>query len=443
MTSGFLWLAATTGLLSLLTPCVFPMVPVTIAYFSAPEDRHSSNVRRALLFGLGIIGTFTVLGLVLAALFGAAGLNRFAADPWVNLTLAALFLLFAANLFDWLELRLPWRAINAIDRSAREKPKGSSLGALLMGATFTLTSVTCTAPFVGTLLVLASQGSWMMPVVGMVVYSTAFALPFVALAFAPQLVARLPRSGEWIRTLRVLIGILEVGAAVKFVSNADLVLGWGVFTRSVVLFVWMLLAIVAAGYLGRGLRSKFARGESRPAGELPPTGDLRPSALVPLLAGLVLAGWLGSGLTGRPLRQIEAFLPPSIPIASSAVGRGTVPTWMLNDYDGALRSARASGKLVFVDFTGYTCTNCRWMEANIFNRPDVGAELGQFVLARLYTDGEGEMYERQQSFQEKTFGTVALPLYAVVDSDGKVRATFTGLTRDPAEFIAFLQRGRA
>jgi thiol:disulfide interchange protein DsbD len=407
------------------------MVPVTIAYFSAPEDRHSSNVRRALLFGLGIIGTFTVLGLALAALLGAAGLNRFAADPWVNLTLAALFLLFAANLFDWLELRLPWRAINAIDRSAREKPKGSSLGALLMGATFTLTSVTCTAPFVGTLLVLASQGSWMMPVVGMIVYSTAFALPFVALAFAPRMVARLPRSGQWIRSLRVLIGILEIGAAIKFVSNADLVLGWGIFTRSVVLFVWMALAIVGAAYLGRGLKSKFARRE------------LRPAALIPLIAALVLAGWLGSGLTGRPLRQIEAFLPPSVPMASSAVGRGTVPTWMLNDYDGALKSARTSGKLVFVDFTGYTCTNCRWMEANIFSRPDVGAELGQFVLARLYTDGEGEMYERQQAFQEQKFGTVALPLYAVVDSEGKVRATFTGLTRDPAEFIAFLHRGRA
>jgi len=431
MTSGFLWLAATTGLLSLLTPCVFPMVPVTIAYFSAPEDRHSSNVRRALLFGLGIIGTFTVLGLALATLFGAAGLNRFAADPWVNLTLAALFLLFAANLFDWLELRLPWRAINAIDRSAREKPKGSSLGALLMGATFTLTSVTCTAPFVGTLLVLASQGSWMMPVVGMIVYSTAFALPFVALAFAPRVVARLPRSGQWIRSLRVLIGILEIGAAIKFVSNADLVLGWGVFTRPVVLFLWMALVIVGAAYLGRDLKSKLARHE------------LRPAALIPLLAALVLAAWLGSGLTGRPLRQIEAFLPPSVPMSSSTVGRGTVPTWMLNDYDGALRTARASGKLVFVDFTGYTCTNCRWMEANIFNRPDVGAELGQFVLARLYTDGEGEMYERQQSFQEQKFGTVALPLYAVVDSEGKVRATFTGLTRDPAEFIAFLHRGRA
>jgi thiol:disulfide interchange protein len=430
MSSGFLWLAASTGLLSLLTPCVFPMVPVTIAYFSSPEDRRSSGVRRALLFGLGIIGTFTVLGLALAAVFGAAGLNRFAADPWVNITLAVLFLVFAANLFDWLELRVPWRVVTAVDRSAREAPQGSSLGALVMGATFTLTSVTCTAPFVGTLLVLASQGSWAMPVVGMIVYSTAFALPFVALAFAPRMVARLPRAGQWIRTLRVLIGILEVGAAIKFVSNADMVLGWGVFTRSVVLFGWMVLAIVGAVYLARDLRSKVERRE------------LGPIAILPLVIAIVLAAWLGSGLTGRPLRQIEAFLPPTAPVAAFASGGGTVPTWHLNDYDGALKTARTSGKLVFVDFTGYTCTNCRWMEANIFNRPDVGSELGQFVLARLYTDGEGEMYERQQAFQERTFGTVALPLYAVVDAAGKVRATFTGLTRNPTEFIAFLQRAR-
>jgi thiol:disulfide interchange protein len=430
MSSGFLWLAASTGLLSLLTPCVFPMVPVTIAFFSSPDDRRSAGLRRALLFGLGIVGTFTVLGLALAAVFGAAGLNRFAADPWVNITLAALFLLFAANLFGWLELRVPSRFVTAADRSAREAPQGSSLGALVMGATFTLTSVTCTAPFVGTLLVLASQGSWAMPVVGMIVYSTAFALPFVVLALAPRMVARLPRAGQWIRTLRVLIGILEVGAAIKFVSNADMVLGWGVFTRPVVLFGWMVLAIVGAVYLGRDLRSKLERRELRPAG------------LLPVVTALSLAAWLASGLTGRPLRQIEAFLPPAAPIAPLTSGGGTLPTWLLNDYDGALKTARTSRKLVFVDFTGYTCTNCRWMEANIFNRPDVGAELAQFVLARLYTDGEGEMYERQQAFQEQTFGTVALPLYAVVDADGKVRATFTGLTRNPTEFIAFLQRAR-
>ena len=430
MTPEFLWLAASTGVLSLLTPCVFPMVPVTVAYFSSPADR-ASTIRRAILFGGGIVATFTVLGLALAGIFGAAGLNRLASNPIVNLVLAGMFFLFAANLFDWLQLRLPSRLLTAADRSAHHAGRGDSFGALIMGAVFTLTSVTCTAPFVGTLLVLAAQGSWQMPIVGMLVYSIAFALPFVLLAMAPRLMARLPRAGEWIRTLRVTIGLLEVGAAVKFVSNADLVLGWGVFTRTVVLSIWTALALIAAAYLGLGLRHKILRRE------------LRPVSFAPAAIALLVAAWLGSGIGGRPLRQIEAFLPPPVAPVLSATARGPAQSWILNDYDGALQTARSAGKLVFIDFTGYTCTNCRWMEANIFSRPDVGAELGRFVLARLYTDGDGEMYERQQTFQERTFGTVALPLYAIVDAKGAVKATLSGLTRDPAEFIAFLRQADA
>jgi thiol:disulfide interchange protein len=431
MSVGFLWLAATTGLLSLLTPCVFPMVPVTIAYFSTPGEDSSFSLRRPLLFGLGIVATFTVLGLSLAAIFGAAGLNRFASDPWVNLILAALFLVFAANLFGWLPTPVPWQLANAADRASRDAAPGSSLGALIMGATFTLTSVTCTAPFVGTLLVLASRGSWATPLVGMIVYSTAFALPFVLLAMAPRSVSRLPRAGAWMQTLRVMIGLLEVGAAIKFVSNTDMVLGWGIFTRNALLLAWSALAVAGAAYLARGARARISRRE------------LGLETVVAIAAALLLAAWLASGLNERRrLDQIEAFLPPASPMsARAALARGE-PTWMLNDYEGALKAAGSTGKLVFVDFTGYTCTNCRWMEANIFNRPDVRAELGQFVLTRLYTDGDGEPYERQQAFQEKTFGTVALPLYAVMAPDGKVRATFSGLTRNPADFVAFLRRAR-
>jgi thiol:disulfide interchange protein len=299
-----------------------------------------------------------------------------------------------------------------------------------MGATFTLTSVTCTAPFVGTLLVLASRGSWATPVVGMLVYSTAFALPFVLLALVPRSVSSLPRAGAWMQTLRILIGLLEVGAAIKFVSNTDMVLGWGVFTRDVVLLAWSALAIAGALYLGRNLPRRVRDREWDLAG------------LGPIAVALLLAAWLVSGLNGRPLPQIEAFLPPATRTPAIASAGGEASTWMLNDYPGAITVARSTGRLVFVDFTGYTCTNCRWMEANIFSRPDVGAELGQFVLSRLYTDGDGELYERQQAFQEKTFGTVALPLYAVMTPDGKVRATFSGLTRNPADFIAFLRRAQ-
>jgi thiol:disulfide interchange protein DsbD len=346
----------------------------------------------------------------------------------VNIALAGLFLLFAANLFGWFELSLPWRVLTAADRVGREAPQGSSLGALIMGATFTLTSVTCTAPFVGTLLVLAAQGSWLTPVVGMIVYSTAFALPFVLLALSPRLITRLPRSGEWLHTLRVLIGVLEVAAAIKFISNTDLVLHWGVFTRDTVLIIWTTLAVIAAGYLAqRGIRKR--RG-------------LALQSMLPVFIALWVAFWLWTGLH-TPLSQIEAFLPPHIQTAGITSTNFAASEWTLNDYEAALSQARRTGKFVFVDFTGYTCTNCRWMEANIFNRPDVGAKLSEFVLARLYTDGDGPIYQRQQQFQEKTFGTVALPLYAVVDANGNVKSTLSGLTRDPAAFIAFLRQADA
>ena len=430
MNGPFLWLAASTGVLSLLTPCVFPMIPVTVAYFSS-EKGQRSGVSAALLFGSGIVGTFTVLGLVLAWIFGAAGLTRFASDPVVNLLLAFLFLVFAANLFGWFELTLPWRMVTAAERSAEEISRRSSLGALLMGATFTLTSVTCTAPFVGTLLVLASQGSWATPIIGMLVYSTAFAIPFVLLAMAPRYVARLPRSGEWIRKLRVIIGLLEIAAAIKSVSNADLVLGWGIFTRGVVLSLWAALAILAALYL------------ARPAARRGEATRVQAASFVPAAAAFAIAIWLATGVSGRPIKQLDAYLPPALPIANLASANTGAESWILNDYDRAMDAARSSGKLVFIDFTGYTCTNCRWMEANIFSRPDVSAQLNRFVLARLYTDGEGPIYAKQQAFQEKSFGTVALPLYAIVDADGKIRATFSGLTRDPAEFIRFLEKPAA
>jgi len=235
------------------------------------------------------------------------------------------------------------------------------------------------------------------------------------------------------QTLRVLIGLLELGAAIKFVSNTDMVLGWGIFTRNAVLLAWAALALAGAAYLAREARGRIQRRE------------LGLESLVGIAAALLLAAWLASGLNEmHRLREIEAFLPPSavVPQDRSTSAAHGAPVWILNDYPAAVASASASSKLLFVDFTGYTCTNCRWMEANIFSRPDVGAELGQFVLSRLYTDGDGEIYERQQAFQEKTFGTVALPLYAVMAPDGKVLATFSGLSRNPAEFIAFLKRAR-
>ncbi len=423
--SAFFWLAISAGAFALLTPCVFPMVPITASYFAkhGGGDRKAA-VRNALLFGAGIVGTFTAAGLATSVLVGAAGMARFAAHPWVNLAIAAMFVAFALNFFGLYEIRLPASLLARLYRVTRDRASSGALGAVLVGGTFAVTTFTCTAPFVGTLLVLASQGQWQQPVVGLLVFSATFAVPFVLLALVPSALTRLPRSGGWLNSVKVVLGLVELGAALKFVSNADLVMGWGIFSRQVVLVSWAVLCGVIAVYV-------VAR---------------RPLRLA-VAGGFAAFGlWLVVGLDGRPLGEIESFLPPraeDTPAGALAMAaRGDEPEglqWYLNDLDGALAAAREGDGRVFIDFTGYTCTNCRWMESNMFTEPDVNEQLGRFVLARLFTDGEGEVYEDQMDYQKEQFGTIALPLYAVVDGEGETVATFLGLTRDREEFLDFLR----
>jgi thiol:disulfide interchange protein DsbD len=430
---AFLWLAATMGLLSLLTPCVFPMVPITVSYFT----KHAATSRRGAVglagaYGLGIVLTFAALGTAIAIVAGAAGLNRFAANPWLNLGIAALFIVFALNLFGAFELRLPSRWATALDASGRSPRAGRLGGAVLMGLTFTVTSFTCTAAFIGTLLVLAAQGAWQWPLVGMLVYASVFAAPFVVLALVPQLAAQLPRAGGWLTTVKVSMGLLEIAAAMKFLSNVDVVWAWGVFTRDLVLASWVAVALLLALYLAGLVRLHHEGATSNPG----------PWRLVSGLLSLTLGIWMATGLLGWRLGELEAFLPPAIgPQAEGPAlgGPAAELPWIINDYEGALGEARREARAVFVDFTGYTCTNCRWMEANMFPRTAVRRELERFVRVRLYTDGEGEPYLSQQRMQQERFGTVALPLYAILRSDGTVVATFAGLTRDEAEFLRFLR----
>ncbi|MGH9522676.1 MAG: protein-disulfide reductase DsbD family protein [Terriglobales bacterium] len=434
---SFLWLAIAMGALSLLTPCVFPMVPITVSYFSnhGSGTRHGA-VRQALIYGVGIILTFTALGLALALIFGAGGVNQLAANPWVNLLITAIFFAFAFSLFGAYFIQVPSGWMNKIDAITRSKEGSRVVGALLMGGTFTLTSFTCTAPFVGTLLVMAARGNWRWPLAGMLAYSTVFALPFFLLALAPQLVSQLPRAGGWMNAVKVVMGFLEIAAAMKFLSNADLVWHWGVFTRETVLAIWIACGIAIVLYIFGLVR--FEHDE-----KVEHLGAVR---LIAALTFLAITIALVPGLFGRRLGELDSFLPPS----SAELGIGTMTAeassgeikWLLNDYNGALTTAKQQNKLVFIDFTGYTCTNCRWMEANMFPKPEVKSELEKFVTVRLYTDGAGTIYEKQQKMQQDNFGTVALPLYAIVRPDGTSVATFPGLTRKAAEFVSFLKQGR-
>ena len=439
ITPSFLWFAATAGALSLLTPCVFPMVPITVSYFTQHAGTtRAVSLRNASIFGVGIIATFTALGLALAVFVGATGINQFAANPWVNLFITAIFLAFAFNLLGAYEIQVPPSLLNRLDAVTRDGASSGTVGALLMGLMFTLTSFTCTAPFVGTLLVTASQGQWQRPLVGMLAYSMVFALPFFVLAVVPQWMARLPRSGGWLNRVKVVLGFLEIAAAMKFLSNADLIWRWHVFTHDVVLAVWVAVLLVTAIYL----LGAFTLPHDTPKTDSVLGAGRVSGAMLALGTGI----WLATGLTGRPLGTLESFLPPvdggTVPAAAPVAGSAALVqlAWRLNDLPGALALAKASHKRVFIDYTGYTCTNCRWMEANIFPRPEISAALGRFVLARLYTDGDGELYEKQQAQQQQQFGTVALPLYAVVDDDGKTVSTFPGLTRNPQEFLTFLEK---
>lgn len=434
---NFVWLALTLGALSLLTPCVFPMIPITVSYFT----NHSSGNRKkavklATVYSLGIVATFTILGMLLAIFVGAAGINIFAANPWVNLLITGIFLFFAFNLFGAYEINIPTSVLTKLDNLTRsQEGEGSGIiGALLMGLTFTLTSFTCTSPFVGTILVSAASGDWQMPLVGMLAFSSIFALPFFVLALVPQYVSQLPRAGGWMNSIKVSMGFLEVAAAMKFISNVDLIWNWGIFTRSFVLSIWIALGIILAVYL----LGKFQLFHDTKPERI---GAVR---LMSAILSLAISFYLLTGLFGARLGELESFLPPDLENSSSKVfGKNREElSWIYNDLEKAKTQAQAENKRVFVDFTGYTCTNCRWMEANVFVKKEVEAEMSKFVLAKLFTDGDGEIYQRQQQFQELTFKTVALPFYAVIEPDGKTVSTFPGLTRNVNEFVDFLQKAQ-
>jgi thiol:disulfide interchange protein len=428
--AAFLWLSLTMGFLALLTPCVFPMVPITVSFFSKRQDADDGkNLRGALAYCLGIIGTFTGLGLMLTVIFGASGIQQFATNPWINLGMAALFIVLALNLFGAFEIVLPASLVNKVGGGSRG---GRFVGPMLMGLTFTLTSFTCTVPFVGTLLVATTQGNPAWPVVGMLAFSTAFASPFFLLALFPGWLARLPKSGSWLVSVKAFMGFLELAAAVKFLSNADLVWGMGLLTRPVFLSLWSTIALVAGLYLLGWLR--LPHGD----GPLSPGLFRRGLGVATATAGVWCLAAIGGGVS---LGELDAFLPPrhyGAPAGTAAHG----VRWN-EDYDAAVEQARREGKALFINFTGYTCTNCRWMESHIFPRPDVVTELSRFVPVELFTDGLGARYDRNKKLQEEQFGTVALPLYVVVTPDGRKLGEFAGLTRNPQEFVDFLRKANA
>jgi len=432
---SFVLLAISMGFLALLTPCVFPMIPITVSFFTQQgESGQGKPLKNAIIYTLGIIATFSILGFILALTLGASGANQLASNPWVNLFIAGLFIYFALSLFGMYEIEVPAKLRQF---SLKQEGRGGVVGTLFMAVTFTLTSFTCTVQFVGLLLVAASQGQWFWPMIGMIVFSAAFAFPFFFLALFPQYLAKMPKSGGWLNAVKVVMGFLELAAAFKFLSNTDLVWGWGFFSHNAVLAIWAVLMLLVGFYLLGKI-------------QLPHDSPLV-SVSVPRLmisaAFLTFGLYLTSGLFGQRIHGIiYAYLPPVVESNTGAVstnGNSMAEQFKwFRDLDNGLMKAKETGKPVFIDFTGYTCTNCRWMEANIFTRREVKDRFNEMILVQLYTDG-GPNHRENQEYEIERFGTAALPFYVIISPYDEIITTFPGMTRDLDNFLDFLDEGLA
>ena len=417
--SSFLILAMSMGFLALLTPCVFPMIPITISFFMhRSENTDSSPVKSATVYMLGIVLTFTFLGMMLAILLGASGANQLAANPIVNMFIAFLFIYFAMSLFGFYEIEIP----ESLRRLSLQKENSEGyVGILFMALTFTLTSFTCTVQFMGLILVAASQGEWFWPIIGMLIFSLAFASPFFFLALFPHYLTKLPQSGGWLNSVKVVMGFLELAAAFKFISNTDLVWNWNIFTYEVVLYLWALIMLLTGLYIFGLIKFK---------NDSPVTFSVQRSLFA--LSFILFGTYLAAGNHGYDINgNIKSYLPPK-KYQSNLI-------WN-NNLNDAFIIAKEQNKNIFIDFTGVTCTNCRWMETNIFSIKSVEEIMSKYILVSLYTDA-GEGYLEKREYQINRFETAALPYYVILDSNDKVLSEFPGLTRNIKEFKDFLNTG--
>jgi thiol:disulfide interchange protein DsbD len=301
------------------------------------------------------------------------------------------------------------------------------MGSLLMGLTFSLTSFACVGPFMGTLLAASLQGDKLQPALGMASFAAGLASPFFLLALFPAWLKKLPKSGGWMVRVKVVLAFFIFALMIKYLSNVDLVMHWNLITREVFLAFWVVLTALPAFYLLGWLRFDGMDKDE----------PVTISRLLFSTLTLTLSVFLLSGLFGAPLGEIDAYVPAGAQAGRTQTAGGF--TWIKNDLSGALAKAGESGQQVFLNFTGYTCTNCKLMKANMFPRPEIAAELSKFVLVELYTDGLDPVSEENQKLQESTYSTVAIPYYVILDSAGKPLRTFPGLTREPARFLEFLR----
>ena len=424
---AFLALAFGFGLAAIFTPCVFPMIPITMSYFTG--DR--GGFAQALTFCLGIIFLFTGIGLVTTLALGPAGVVQLGSNPWVNGFIALIFFVFGLSLLGAFEITIPSGLLTKLNNASNA---GGYAGALLMGLTFSLASFACVGPFMGTLLAASVTGGTLRPIIGMATFATGLALPFFLLALFPAWLSKLPRNGEWLSRVKVVMGFLVLAAMLKYLYSLDAVLQTGFLTRERFLAAWVVLFAMAGFYL-----LGFVR--------LPGISQDAEMGVSRLLIGMLLVVFaltLIPGMLGGRLGEIEAYIPPPTAESGGAATSNGQLAWVENDLTGAFTQAKTGNKYMLVNFTGYACTNCHWMKANMFTKPEIAGVMKDMVLVDLYTDGTDSASVANQKLEEDKFKTVAIPFYVLYDANQNVLATFPGLTRSAPEYLAFLNtRGTA
>ncbi|MBS0262608.1 MAG: hypothetical protein JSS02_11705 [Planctomycetes bacterium] len=450
---AFLLLAVLAGFGSLVTPCVFPMIPITVTFFQKQaEKQHHRPITMALVYCLGIIATFTGLGMLMSIAFGAGALNQLSNGVIMNLALAGMLIFFAFNLLGLFEIRMPsW----LLTFTAGKESKGGFIGVLFMALTFTLTSFTCTFAFAGLLLAEAMKGDRLWPILGLLAFSAAFSLPFFFLALFPSFLQKLPKSGGWMNIAKVVMGMIEMGFAFKYLGVADQSFnGQAAFIDfHVMLSAWVVLSIAICGYL-LGLYRLPHDTQSDHIGVL---------RFVSALGFLGLAAYLMVGLysaekpAGLLWKYAESFANPKFEAGTDPTGpflKHNELKYAL-DFEKALKFAIAENKPIFLDFTGVNCANCRLMEKGPMSQPRIKEQLSQFVRIQLFTDSvpindrteAARLRDLNVKIQEDWFGDVALPAYVVIPADpavledpGKILAKLSGLNSEEV-FSQFLDRG--
>ncbi|WP_167615190.1 protein-disulfide reductase DsbD family protein [Maribellus sediminis] len=455
------------GLAALLTPCVFPMIPMTVSFFTKQSKTQAAGIRNGIWYGLSIIIIYVILGTVVTAVFGAESLNNLSTNPWFNIFFALLLFVFAFSFMGAFEIVLPSSWVNAVDRKA---DKGGLIGIFFMAFALALVSFSCTGPIVGALIVEAARSGGMAPVVGMLGFSSALAIPFALFAAFPGWLNSLPKSGGWLNSVKVVLGFLEFAFAFKFLSIADMVLDLRILEREEYLAIWIAIFMGLALYLW----GKIKLPHDSPMTHLPVSRFVLGTMVFAFVIYMI------PGLWGAPVKMISGF-PPPVDYAESPQGVGKsqvqgVATSSVNvdpgkhigphgiplyeDYDKALSESIKTGKPLLIDFTGKGCTNCRKMEDNVWVDPEVKKMfLEDYVVVSLFVDLREKLPESEQYISETTgkkvrtvgnkwtdfqisrFHRNTQPYYVILDQNETELVEGYGYNSDPEEFISWLKTG--